>query len=313
MIYYLIRTLVKLMSYIPFSMGQFFGKTLGTVISMIPMHRNTVSIDNIRRSFGNSMGHAELKRLNRRVIEHFSRMFFEVPHILRLNHKNLDRYVVFADEEKLHEAIEEGNGVFILTGHFGNWELLSAALSIRFGPGAVVARPIDFYPIDQLMYELRSRFGTEVLPKKRSIRRIMKAIKEKKVVGILLDQNVDWYEGVFVNFLGRWACTNKGLALMALKTDAPVIPAFSVRRRDGRYLIILENEVALIRTGDRTIDVEENTALFTGIIEKYIRKYPDHWFWFHNRWKTWAYCPLPDSFLSHSIQKNPGGADHCAV
>jgi KDO2-lipid IV(A) lauroyltransferase len=83
------------------------------------------------------------------------------------------------------------------------------------------------------------------------------------------------------------------LALLAVMTGTPVVPAFPVRQKDGRYRLIFEKEVELRRTGDRTRDIEENTELFTNIIEKYVRKYPDHWFWFHKRWKTKNYCPLP--------------------
>jgi KDO2-lipid IV(A) lauroyltransferase len=143
---------------------------------------------------------------------------------------------------------------------------------------------------------LRSRFGTEIIPKQRGMRKILEALRKNKLVAILLDQNVDWYEGVFVNFLGEWACTNKGLALMALKTGTPVVPAFSVRQPDGRYHFIFEPEVELIKTGDKTRDVEDNTILFTSIIERYVKEHPDQWFWYHKRWKTKPYWPLPEDF-----------------
>jgi len=282
------------MSYIPFSVGQFLGKMLGTAVAMVPIDRAATALDNIQRSFGDLTGREDAKNLYRKIFVHFGQMLFEVPHILRLNHGNLNKYVVFSNEEYLRGAFQKGKGVFILTGHFGNWELMSAALAIRFGNGAVVVRPFDFPPLDRVINELRVRFGTEIIPKQRGMRRIMGALKEKKAVGILLDQNVDWYEGVFVNFLGRWACTNKGLALMAMKTGVPVIPIFPVRQGDGRYRIIFESELKLMSTGDKTKDVEGNTALFTQVIERYIRRYPDHWFWFHKRWKTRPYCLLKD-------------------
>ena len=303
MIYRLIKTVVQLMSYIPLPVGQFAGEMLGAAIGLIPMDRATVSLDNIQKSF--SMGIDDARRLNRKVLVHFGQMLFEIPHILRLSQGNIHRYVVFVNEENLLNALKRGKGGFILTGHFGNWELMAAAIAIRFGSGAVVTRPIDFQPLDQFIDELRSRYGTEVIPKQRSMRKVMSTIKQNRIVGILLDQNVDWYEGVFVKFLGRWACTNKGLALMALKTGTPVIPAFSVRQGDGRYQIIFEKEVELIRSGNKTGDVEDNTALFTAIIEKYIRNYPDHWFWFHRRWKTRPYCTLPESFY---LLTEPTGA-----
>lgn len=265
---------------------------------MITVSRSKISLDNIRKVFGNQLDEDEIKRLNIKVAVHFGQMLFEVPHILRLNHANLDKYVSFENEDNLLKAIYKKKGVFILTAHFGNWELMSAVLALNFAvnnPGAVVVRPIDFLAADLLIRDLRSRFGTELIPKQRGTRSILRAIKENRIIGILLDQNMDWYEGVFVPFLGLPACTNKGLALMAYKTKAPVIPVFSVRDANGRYRIIFEKEVDLIRTGDKTRDIEENTALFTKIIDRYVRQYPDQWFWFHKRWKTKPFCQLPDT------------------
>ncbi len=265
---------------------------------MVSMRRFKTSLDNLRKVFGNQLSEDEIKRLNTQVILHFGQVLFEIPHILRLSRANLDRYVLFKNKENLLKAIEKGKGVFILSAHFGNWELMSAALCLRFAPdgsAAVVVRPIDFPAADLLVRALRSRFGAKIIPKQHALKRVLKAVKNNKIVGILLDQNVDWYEGVFIPFLGLPACTNKGLALMAIKTRAPVIPIFPVRQPDGRYCIIFEKEIDLIRTGDKTRDIEENTALFTKIIERYVKKYPDHWFWFHERWKTKPFCQIPDT------------------
>jgi KDO2-lipid IV(A) lauroyltransferase len=305
-IYRLIFAVVRLMSFIPFRTGQFLGRVLGRAFAMIPMGRIRVSLDNLRHAFGEHMEASEIERLNRRVVMHFGEMLFEVPHILRLNHKNLDRYVIFENEENLLNAMDKGKGFFLLTAHFGNWELMSVVINMCFAPnGAAVARPIDFSPADRVINDLRSRFGVEIITKDQGMRNIVKAVRDNRGVGILLDQNVDWYSGVFVEFLGRQACVNKGLALMAVRKGTPVLPAFSVKQPDGRYRIIFEKEVDLLITGDRTRDIEENTAIFTGIIEKYIRRYPDHWFWFHKRWKTMFYCPLPGDYFRQSGHIDP--------
>jgi len=139
--------------------------------------------------------------------------------------------------------------VFFLTAHLGNWEFLCAAGSLRAGRLAVIARPADFKPLGRMITEIRTLFGTEVILKQKALRRVGSALRENKLIGILLDQNVDWYEGVYVPFFDRWACTNKGLALIALITGTPVVPAFPVRQKDGRYRIIFEKEVELRRTG----------------------------------------------------------------
>jgi len=289
---------VKLLSLIPIRSGQSIGRILGRVLAGALKRRVTSSLNNLRYVFGRTLSEAELIGLNGRIIAHFAQMLFEVPHILRLRPENVNRYVVFENEEALIRAVAKGRGVFVLTGHFGNWEFMSAATALHLhAKNAVVVRPADFGPADRLLTNLRSRFGTEIIPKQRAMKRLLSAEKENKVIGILLDQNVDWYEGVFVPFLGKRACTNKGLALVALRTGSPVVPIFSVRQPDGRYRIIFEDEVVLKRTGDKISDIEENTAIFNQIIEKYVRRHPDHWFWFHKRWKTRPDCPIskPDA------------------
>lgn len=295
--YAILYALVRFISLIPFHTGQVLGRRFGGGLARVLRGRTKVSLDNLRQVFGDRMSESQLKELNAKVVIHFAQMIFEAPHILRLKQANLDDYVVFENKENFLSIMERGKGAFILTGHFGNWELMSAAISLRFAAnGAVIARPIDFLPAERLMNQLRSRFGNKIIPKQRAMRRVLKAARENMAIGFLMDQNVDWYEGVFVQFLGRLACTNKGLALLAMKTGTPVIPVFSVRQGDGRYRIIFEREVDLIRTGNKIRDLEENTQLFTWIIERYVRRYPDQWFWFHRRWKTRPYCPLPEGF-----------------
>jgi KDO2-lipid IV(A) lauroyltransferase len=295
-IYRLMRLTILMMSYIPYPLAQFHGKGLGMLAYLIPISRKKVALENIKQSF-TGITERQAKRLLRRVYMHFGRMFLEIPYIFRMTRDNLERYFVAEGEENILDALGRKKGVFFLTAHFGNWEFLCAAGSLYFGNLAVLARPADFAPLDRIIYELRSRFGTEVIPKQRAMRRLLGALKENKLVGILLDQNVDWYEGVYVPFLGRWACTNKGLALLALKTGTPVVPIFLVRQEDGRYRVIFEKEVELRRTGDKTKDVEDNTEIFTSVIEKYVRRYPDHWFWFHKRWKTKNYCEWNDGMM----------------
>jgi len=295
--YRLLRLFIRMVSCVPLPVAQFTGRWFGNLAFLLPMSRKAVALDNLIQSFGPEMNKEGAKRLLRKVYIHFGQMFLEVPHAVRLNPRNVHRYVTFESEEHLLDALKKEKGVFALTGHLGNWEIESTAVAMRFGNLAVVARPMDFEPLERLVIDLRSRYGTEIIPKQRSMRKLLMSLRENKIIGILLDQNVDWYEGAFVNFFGRPACTNKGLALVALKTGAPVVPIFSAKAKDGRYRIMIGKEVDLIRTGDKLRDVEENTALFTSIIERHIRGHPDQWFWFHKRWKTKNYCPLPPGYF----------------
>ena len=288
-----LRLLLRGMSRIPYPVGQFLGGMLGTAASFLPVPRLRVALENMRSCLGEEWSEAELRRLNRRMFRHFGRMLFEVPHILRLTPKNMERYVTFENEAHFSRALAQGKGVIVLTGHFGNWEIMSSAITLRYGGGSVVVRPLDYPPADRILEELRSRFNTEIIPKQKGARRILAALKRGRPVGILLDQNVDWYEGAFVDFLGQTACTNKGLALIALKTGVPVVPAFPVRRPRGGYRVVFLPPVEARRTGDPRRDVEDTTALYAAVLSRAIRTYPDHWFWFHRRWKTRNFCPWP--------------------
>jgi KDO2-lipid IV(A) lauroyltransferase len=117
------------------------------------------------------------------------------------------------------------------------------------------------------------------------MRRLIKTLNSNGLAGILLDQNVAHVEGVFVDFFGSPACTNKGTALLAAATGAAVIPVFILREGKGHRLII-KKEVPLSSTGDKRLDVVENTGRFTKVIEDMIKERPREWFWVHRRWKT---------------------------
>lgn len=292
-IYKIFCLVVGVMSLIPPKVGWFLGGMLGTCVAFLPIPRLRVALDNMRFCLGDELDEAELRHLYRRMFRHFGRMLFEVPHILRLDSTDQSRYVEFENEQNLVEALEQGRGAFALTAHFGNWELMSAAVTLWMDGAAIVVRPADFNPLERLLNDLRTRYGGEIIPKQRGMRRILDAVREGKLVGILLDQNVDWYDGAFVPFLGKIACTNKGLALLAMKTGAPVVPTFAVRRPEGGYRVVFEPAMELQETGDKLRDVDDNTARFSDVISRYIRAFPDHWFWFHRRWKTRNYCLLP--------------------
>lgn len=304
-IYWLLYGVVRLLSFIPFHAGQSLGRVLGRSCSLLLGERLRVSREAMQRVFGERLSDGQIRLLHRKLLEHFGQMVFEVPHILRLNRNNLHRYVVFQNTDVLDHALRQGKGAFILTAHFGNWELMSASLSLHLpGKKGAVVRPVDFRPADQIISLVRSRFGTEVIPKKRAMKRLLNGVRENMLMGILLDQNVDWYEGVFVLFLQGLACTNKGLALLAMKTGTPVIPMFSVREPDGRFRVICEEPIPISHSGDKIRDIEDNTQSFTRVIERYVLRYPDHWFWFHRRWKTRPFCPLPPDFYDRTEPKS---------
>jgi KDO2-lipid IV(A) lauroyltransferase len=191
-------------------------------------------------------------------------------------------------------AHAKGKGVLVITCHMGNFEMLIPAIEGTGLKGYAIYRKLDFEPLEHLIRRLRQRFGVTMVPMRGAARKIDAILRAGGVVGTLLDQNVDWYQGVFVDFFGRPACTNSGLAALAIKTKAPVLPMYTMRK-NREFLIEFLPEIPLEDTGDRIKDLENNTQNYTAAIEAMVRRYPDQYFWVHNRWKTKSYCMLPQS------------------
>jgi KDO2-lipid IV(A) lauroyltransferase len=164
--------------------------------------------------------------------------------------------------------------------------LSAAAAALLIKPAVAVYRTLDSALLEHIVLRVRSAAGNTLIPKEHAMRAMIRSLKRNEIVGILIDQNVAWYEGVFVDYFGRPACTTNGLALLALHTKAPVLPGYIVRLHDGRYRLVIGPEVEITRTGDRDADVLANTQRFTKVIEDTVRRYPDQWFWVHQRWKS---------------------------
>jgi KDO2-lipid IV(A) lauroyltransferase len=133
---------------------------------------------------------------------------------------------------------------------------------------------------------VRASCGNTSLPKENAMRQMIRLLKKDTTINLLIDQNVAWYGGVFVDFFGRKACTTSGLALLARHTEAPVLPFFTSRLPDGKYLLEIGEKVDIISSENREADVLLNTQNFNNVLEEHIRQYPEQWFWVHQRWKT---------------------------
>jgi len=274
------------MNLIPLKWRVFFFERLGLLFHALDDRHRRIARRNLTIAFPGK-GPEEREAIVRSTFRNLGRVGAEFFFTPRMNKGNVENFISFEGLEHFRRAREKGKGVLFLTAHFGNWEWMAAAFPLFSGhPAHVVFRPMDSRFLDEIVRRVRTSTGNQTIPKQKAMGQILRLLKGGEAVGILLDQNMAWQEGVFVDFFGEKACTNTGMALLALKTGAAVLPVFGIREKDGRYRAIIEPEVPLIRTGDKESDVFQNTQLFTRIIERYIRDYPDHWLWVHQRWKT---------------------------
>jgi KDO2-lipid IV(A) lauroyltransferase len=184
-------------------------------------------------------------------------------------------------------AKARGKGVLIVTGHLGAWELSSFYHSLMGHPMGMVIRRLDNRRLDEYVNHIRCLHGNRVLHKDDFARGLLTAMRQGETVGILMDTNMTPPQGEFVEFFGKRACTASGLARVALKTGAAVLPGFMLwEKAEGRYVLHFGPELVLARSGDAEADILAATQQCTRAIEIWIRRYPDQWLWIHRRWKT---------------------------
>jgi len=266
-----------------FALG--LGVLLGKLMFRLPGRDKERAIENLTIAFGNEKSQQEIREICRRCFENLGKGLMEVLQFPRLKRKNLDRLVAFEGRQNLDEALKTGKGVILLTAHFGNWELLGASLALSGYAINFIVRAVRSPRLDALVTRNRESKGIKCISRGASIKSGLKCLRRNELLGILsdIDTKVD---GVFVDFFGRPAFTPRGPASIALRTGAALVPAFIVRQKDNTHKIIIEKPLELQITDDLEEDVRANTALFTKVIESYIRKYPEQWIWIHQRWKT---------------------------
>jgi Kdo2-lipid IVA lauroyltransferase/acyltransferase len=195
-----------------------------------------------------------------------------------IRYEGLDHYLA---------ARARGKGVLVLTGHLGAWELSSFYHSLAGYPMGMVIRRLDNPLVDALVNRIRCQHGNRILHKDDFARGLLAAMRGGETVGILMDTNMTPPQGVFVPFFGTLACTASGLARVALKTGAAVLPGFLLwEEAEQQYVLRFYPELALASTGDSEADTLNNTARLTAFLEDAIRQYPSQWLWMHRRWKT---------------------------
>ena len=224
---------------------------------------------------------AARERIADGVFRSIARVLVAFARFPRLRRENLGEWIRYEGFEHFEEAKRRGRGVLFATAHLGNWELSAFAHGILTEPMQVVVRPLDNPRIDALVERYRALGGNRIIDKKDAARDILKALARNEAVGILIDQNATPENGVFVDFFGVPACASTGLAKLAARSGAAVIPGFALwSAAERRYVLRFYPPLEI--SGDAVAD----TARLQNQLEAVIREYPDQWLWIHRRWKT---------------------------
>jgi KDO2-lipid IV(A) lauroyltransferase len=196
----------------------------------------------------------------------------------------LERFSGCDGWEHATSAMDAGRGLIIVSGHIGNWELAGSYVAARGIPIDVIVRRQSNPLFDGYIGRTRERIGMHVVYDADAVRRSPRALRENRAVAFISDQGVKGLASTFVPFFGRPAKTPRGPAVLALRLDVPVVFAAAFRQPDGRYRMIFE-PVLVERTGDRDADVDAIVLRYTRALERWVRRYPEQYFWHHRRWR----------------------------
>ena len=282
----LVWLLLKLLGLLPRQAARAAGAAIGWLAYAATPRLRRVGLKNLALAFPERTA-GERETILRAMYKQLGWQLAEFCHMSRYSLEQTNRFIRYEGLENYLAAQRRGRGVLVLTGHLGAWELSSFYHSLAGHPMSMIIRRLDNPWIDRLVNGIRTQHGNRVMHKDDFARGLLAAMQAGETVGVLMDTNMTPPQGVFVDFFGHTACTASGVARVALRTGAAVLPGFLVWEPvEKQYVLHFLPELNLVDTGDAERDATANTQMFTAALESVIRRYPEQWLWVHRRWKT---------------------------
>ena len=262
-------------------MGRFIAR-------FVPLRREVV-LANLQRVYGRQVAPGEIDRIAAAHYGHLWRLACEFVRFRWMSAAQKKALVRVEGVDNFVAALDQGKGILILTGHFGNWEVSTTSGIALFpelrGRFHFVRRPIKPAWLDRLVTRRFNEAGFGVFSKRDSLDAMLECLAQGDAVVLPFDQHAGPPDGIAVDFLGHAAWTFKSLAIIALSTGAPVLPAASWREPDGRHVLRFEPPLAPIEHQSTTEAIRRNTRAYNLALERLVVRHPEQWYWVHRRWK----------------------------
>jgi KDO2-lipid IV(A) lauroyltransferase len=261
------------------------GRAVGRLLADLDRRHVEITRDNLRRAFP-EWDETRVRRTARDVYAHFGLILLD---ILWLSHRTREQVLSLVDVENRQyvDAVCEGDaGGLMVAAHLGNWELCGVVHGYVFRPVGVIARPLDNPALDRQMTAFRESSGNTVIYKQKALSQVLRALRERREVAFLIDQNVQEKDGIFIRFFGRPAAATTVVSALAVRTGCMVVGGRAVLQPNGRYRQVYDPPFSWTPTGDREADVAALTQKLADMIERWVRETPEQWLWMHRRWKT---------------------------
>ena len=284
MLYRTLMLMSRLIRLLPYDALLFLGWVFGNLYYLLVKRQRERAVAQMMPAL--KISEAEARKLVRASFVNLARNMLDILYMPNLNEKNLSEYMEIENLERMRTALLGGQGVVVLTGHVGTWEWLSAAFSLNGMPVTAIAKLQPNAEYSRALDDLRATIHVEIFNRgTNELRAAGRALKEGKILGFLADQDAG-PGGAFIEFLGKTASTPLGPAVFARRFNAPVLPAFILRKENGRHVVKIGEIMRFEDTGDTDADLLRFTEKMTKILEEVIRENPTQWLWFQKRWNT---------------------------
>lgn len=275
-----VRALVRLL---PDALSRWIGAVVGLCFyACDPAHRR-LAVRQLQAAFP-TRSLAECRAIARATFVHFGQLLVVLLKFSTLSPDQIRARVEFEGDDRVRAALAGGRGAIVFSGHFGYWELQGLAHALVLAPMSVLARPLDNPHLHGLLERMRAATGNRVIYRQGAIRRVLRALHANECVAMLIDQHIHSVDAVTVDFFDRPVATTSALATLALRTGAPLVPAFALPLPRGRFRLIYEHPVEM-PAPDSSDPVGTLTQRATDVLEMYVRRHPHLWLWMHRRWR----------------------------
>ena len=264
-----------------------FADIVSALAYRIAAKQRKIALESLGMAFGPALAVKEKEGIARECFRNMARSGVEVLSILE-RPEIAGELAIIEGRERLDKALSKGKGVIAVSAHFGNFPLALTCLRQQGYRVNVILRRMRDDQVEEFLEKRRRRIGVSFIhstPRTACVDSSLKALRNNELLFIQLDQNFGT-AGVFVNFFGREAATATGPVVLALRTEAPVVPLFIVRGKNNRHKILIEEPLEIEKKDTQEETLRFNIQKITSVIEFYIRKYPQEWGWIHRRWKS---------------------------
>jgi Kdo2-lipid IVA lauroyltransferase/acyltransferase len=279
----LVRMVLALVRLMPMRIVRRIGHAIGRLAYHVDRFHRRIALENLSRAFP-SRTPEQVDRIARAMFAHFGAVLLELLKFGTLSEREMVQLVDVEGAERVQQAYQHGRGVLLFTGHFGYWEVQGLMQPLQARRVSVLARPLDNPQLHEMLERIRRRTGNSVIYRQGAIRKVLRELAANHGVAMLIDQHLHTPDAVYVDFFGRPAATTNALAALALRTGAPVIPAFAMPIEGGRYRLVYEHPVEPPRE-DTPDAIRDFTQRCTDVLEMYVRRHPELWLWMHRRWR----------------------------